>query len=409
MPGAVPKMPGIKAPYDMTVQYRREVARLINRDGNYSFPGAQPVSFARRHLEELKNEDYYVCEKSDGTRCLMYFTEGDHGKEIHYLVRIIDRRNDYYYVPDLHFPKPGDHTFLTFHVGTLIDGELVLDEEPNGEVILRYLVFDCLVLDGKILMHRTLDKRLAYFREFVYNPYVDLCKAFPQEVPYFPFRLEFKPMEFSYAIEKIFNEVLPQLKHGNDGLIFTCRNSAYKCGTDEKILKWKPTHENSIDFRLNLHFPIYQPGEDSESDEDPDDEENMPRYNYGAMPEFELSIFEGGSNYSHFGTMYMTEKEWEDLKNLQIPLDDRIVECAMDDQKRWRFLRFRDDKKDANHISVVHSVLESIQDAVKEEDLLREAPEIRTAWKRRIGAPQPAQQQPQQRPPPAHHQQSNRH
>lgn len=50
-----------------------------------------------------------------------------------------------------------------------------------------------------------------------------------------PYSIQFKPMEFSYAIDKMFNEVLPKLKHGNDGLIFTCRNSPYKFGTDEKM------------------------------------------------------------------------------------------------------------------------------------------------------------------------------
>ena len=73
----------------------------------------------------------------------------------------IDRRNDYYFVPALHFPVPKDPTFQRFHLDTLIDGELVLDEESNGKMVLKYLVFDCLVLDGKPLMHRTLDKRLA--------------------------------------------------------------------------------------------------------------------------------------------------------------------------------------------------------------------------------------------------------
>ena len=56
-------------------------------------------------------------------------------------------------------------------------------------------------------------------------------------------------MEFSYAIEKMFNEVLPSLKHGNDGLIFTCRNSAYKFGTDNKMyaffLRRTPQKTNS--------------------------------------------------------------------------------------------------------------------------------------------------------------------
>ncbi|KAF8423668.1 mRNA capping enzyme, catalytic domain-containing protein [Tirmania nivea] len=390
MPGAVPTMPGVKARPEMAQQYRREVARLIGRGDNASFPGAQPVSFVRRHLEELKKEDYYVCEKSDGIRCLMYFTEGDHGREIHYL---IDRLNDYYYVPQLHFPAPNDPTFQKFHINTLIDGELVLE---HGNV-LRYLVFDCLVLDGKPLMHRTLDKRLAYFMEYVYNPYVKLCEAFPQEVPYFPFLIQLKPMEFSYAIDMMFNEVLPKLKHGSDGLIFTCRNSAYKFGTDEKILKWKPANENSIDFRLNLIFPIYEP---DSSDEGPDDDDDEPRYDWDAMPEFALSAFEGGRKYTRFATMYMTETEWEDMKALQIPLEDKIVECAMDEEKRWRFKRFRDDKKDGNHISVVNSVLESIKDGVGKEDLLREAMEVRAAWKRRQGV--------QQVPPPVVRQQPAR-
>lgn len=41
----------------------------------------------------------------------------------------------------------------------------MLDVEPDGRKVLRFLVFDCLVLDGRPLMHRTLDKRLG-----VWNP-----------------------------------------------------------------------------------------------------------------------------------------------------------------------------------------------------------------------------------------------
>lgn len=128
------------------------------------------------------------------------------------------------------------------------------------------------------------------------------------------------------------------------------------------------------------------------------------------MPEFELSVFEGGKTYSRFGTMYMEKEEWENMKALQIPLDDKIVECSMDKEQRWRFLRFRDDKRDGNHISVVNSVLQSIKDGVEKEDLLREAPDIRTAWKTRQIL-QPQQQQPVQsarQPPPPQGQQPPR-
>ena len=82
---------GIKAEPELADQFRREVATLLGRN-NLTFPGAQPVSFSNKHLLELQRQDYYVCEKTDGIRCLMYFARGDPDSEtpeIHYL---IDRR-----------------------------------------------------------------------------------------------------------------------------------------------------------------------------------------------------------------------------------------------------------------------------------------------------------------------------
>lgn len=377
MGGSVPEIPGVKADRILAEQFRREVADLLGRN-TPSFPGAQPVSFAARHIFELQKQDYYVCEKSDGIRCLMYFTEGDDGSEIHY---IIDRKNDYYFVTGLHFPVPNDPSNQNFHRATLIDGELVLDTLPNGSKELKYLVFDCLMLDGNSLMHRTLDKRLAYFRDKVYNPYRALYKAYPEEIQFLPFIVEFKKMEFSYGIEMMFRDILPNLPHGNDGLIFTCRNTPYKFGTDEHILKWKPTNENSVDFRLNLEFPQKEP--DSE-----DEEEGItsPYPDWDAMPTFNLFVTYGQNDYRLYGTMYMEPQEWEQMKALRKPLDDKIVECYQDMQNRWRFLRFREDKKEANHISTVESVMESIHDKVSETDLIRNAKKTRDEWKKRQAA-----------------------
>ena len=367
-----PQIPGSKAQGQLLRILQSEVKRLLSRD-SLRFPGAQPVSFAARHLQELKQQDYYVCEKSDGIRCLMYLTKDEDNRELTYL---IDRKNDYYWVQNLHFPLPESEQ--AFHVNTLIDGELVNDREPDGSIQLRYLVFDCLTLDGGQLLHRTLDKRLAYYRDKVYEPYCSLYRKYPDERQYLPFVVEFKKMEKAYACEMLFRSILPNLPHGNDGLIFTCRNTAYKPGTDPNILKWKPANENSVDFRLDLEVPLCEP--------DSEDEANglhQAYPDYSVMPKFRLSVGEDSNRVQHWGYLSVLSDEWQDLKSLNRPLDEAIVECYQDSHRRWRFMRFRDDKREPNHVSTVQSVMESIEDQIGESDLIAIGKDVRDAWKAR--------------------------
>jgi len=327
-------------------------------------------------MSKLTSASFYVCEKSDGFRYLLYLTQDDQGGEIHYL---IDRKNDYWFIPQggLHFPIPRD--VEGFHINTLIDGELVLDKLADGTTQPKYLVFDCMVLDGNSLMNRTLDKRLAYFKERIFDPYKQLLNAFPEEKQYMHFIVELKSMQFSYAIEMMFRQILPSLPHGNDGLIFTCRMTDYKHGTDPNILKWKPESDNSIDFRLCLDFPLIQPDE-----QDRAEGITEPYYDYDALPICNLHSYAGnGKEDPWYSTMFLEPSDWESLKSLNQPLNDRIVECYMDSRKRWRYMRFRDDKSTANHTSTVESVIESIMDRVTEKDLIAAAKGIRDEWKRR--------------------------
>ena len=327
-------------------------------------------------MSKLTSPSFYVCEKSDGFRYLLYLTQDAQGGEIHYL---IDRKNDYWFIPKggLHFPIPRD--VAGFHIDTLIDGELVLDKLADGTTQPKYLVFDCMVLDGNSLMNRTLDKRLAYFKERIFDPYKQLLNAYPEEKQYMHFIVELKSMQFSYAIEMMFRQILPSLPHGNDGLIFTCRMTDYKAGTDPNILKWKPESENSVDFRLCLDFPQIHPDE-----QDRAEGITEPYYDYDALPICNLHVNVGkGEEDSWYSTMFLEPSEWESLKSLNQPLNDRIVECYMDSRKHWRYMRFRDDKTVANHSSTVESVIESIMDRVTEKDLIAAAKGIRDEWKRR--------------------------
>ena len=48
--------PGIKASPDLAQELRQQVANMLKRQ-ILKFPGAQPVSFAREHLEALRKEE----------------------------------------------------------------------------------------------------------------------------------------------------------------------------------------------------------------------------------------------------------------------------------------------------------------------------------------------------------------
>ncbi len=48
--------PGLRIGGDMLRSMRQEVASLLGRN-QIGFPGAQPVSFARKHIDELRREE----------------------------------------------------------------------------------------------------------------------------------------------------------------------------------------------------------------------------------------------------------------------------------------------------------------------------------------------------------------
>ncbi|KAK1064729.1 Dcp1p-Dcp2p decapping enzyme complex alpha subunit [Friedmanniomyces endolithicus] len=393
---------------DLTDQ-RNWVADLLDRK-NTSFPGAQPVSFARHHIEELQHHDYFMCEKTDGIRCLMYLTQYVDQTGVHEAQFLVDRKNDYYFIPGgtLHIPPPAEANptassdptttppfdLHRFHTGTLLDGELVLQTRPHSAPRLTYLMFDILALDGECIMRKTFNKRLVRLQQGVWRPYRKFTERYPSDASAQPFDIEMKVLEFPYAAEVMFHVKIPALPHGNDGLIFTCVETEYHAGTDEKILKWKPPKENTVDFRIELRsFPHIT---DEDSGEDYED--------WDAMPDIELQINHGdrhGEGYKYYAMLSLLPAEWSALKRLHQPLDGRILECYREPSSgQWRpkldpivygrgepavlTPRFRDDKTESNHISTVRSVEQSIRDAVSEGDLIAHAGVIRAGYKARL-------------------------
>jgi mRNA guanylyltransferase len=314
--------------------------------------------------------------------------------------------------PGLHLPLPSDPTFQSFHQRTILDGELVLDRVVAA-LVPRFMVFDCLILDGELLVQKSFDRRIGRVHQFVHKPLTKCVDKFPEERKFFPFEVIPKPMEKPYALENVFLQ-LADLPHGNDGLIFTAKGAVYSFGTDEMIIKWKPPEENTVDFRLYVgefpkrpHESAEKPVEDQPMEGRPmadkpeervgdkaapgtDSPPKAAEIDWDSKPELSLLVFWNRGDYRRLASLYCTDEEWQSLTRNREKLDGRIIECYVDDEGRWRYKReedgsprFRDDKTEANHISTVKKIMDSIDDGVSKKDLCAAQHLIYQAWKDR--------------------------
>jgi mRNA guanylyltransferase len=227
---------------------------------------------------------------------------------------------------------------------------LILDTYEDGTTELNFLCFDALIVEGKLLIERPYNKRLGYLGQNVIEPLKSMLKKHPELRRRHPFGVKIKNMQFGYNIDYILNHEAKQLGHKSDGLIFTSVEAPYALGTCDTMLKWKPPCENSVDFRLNL-------------------ESQGP----ALKPKFLLSIWTGGSGYQLSSEMGVTDEEWIRFKRMP-NLDNSIVEVVYNPDHcpphKWKFLRFREDKPHANHISVLEKILKSIDDNIDTERVI---------------------------------------
>ncbi|CAG8534411.1 398_t:CDS:10 [Funneliformis mosseae] len=185
----VPRDPGHPVETIRLKELRSRVEVLV---GVSNFPGAQPTSFYSKHIQELQNEDYYVCEQSYRTRVLAYITCDSPGKPAVFLIIQIDCKNYYHLIPNLIFPVPGDESFSQFHYETLLDCELVYETESDGRITPKLLFFDLLVMDKTNYMNKPLNKRLGYLRDYIMSPYENMLRKRPDLAIIQPFNFDFK-------------------------------------------------------------------------------------------------------------------------------------------------------------------------------------------------------------------------
>lgn len=371
----------------LTENDSKNILNNINRKIDYKnkqssefmdFPGSHPVTLLKKHIDVLINEDYYVCEKSDGIRVLLYihiFKNKTHAF-------FIDRKCKVYAIDlDVHSIK-----------NTLFDGELYIDTYDDRKEMV-YSIFDTLIYNDESVTEKNLQERLSYAYKYVY--YNDMRnKAMSKNVVNTDknednndvdkknnneygnstindnkqnvdgtcnVSLIVKNMSKCYGFCEVYKNI-PNLKHKNDGMIFTPVKLPYIPGRCDKLYKWKPTHLNSIDFLL----------------------ERIDDYVYVMM------CFGKNNNLKIFDYFYDVEGDSPNR------LHKKVVEMNYSENATfidpfnfaeikggWLIYKVRTDKETPNSHKVVVNVMYSLKESLEYEDLEIYFHEIRNAWKER--------------------------
>jgi hypothetical protein len=202
---------------------------------NNHFLGPQPVSIERKHLKRLFNENYWVCEKTDGERFLLVAVnieepvknkENVFGPLISTLyVVMVNRKNEMFLINTNLDKKIGN--------GTILDGELV--KTFSGKY--NFIVYDCVSSFGDSNVKKEFKDRIDKAVFVVSN--MGKNNLFDIKIK------QFSPMS---NMKEYVQKVIPKLTHLVDGYIFTPNDIPIRSGTHFDMFKWKEKHKNTVDF-----------------------------------------------------------------------------------------------------------------------------------------------------------------
>lgn len=282
------------------------------------FPGPQPVSIEYKHFPILKNNEYVVCEKTDGER--------------HMLVALnFQGRNVCLFV---------NRSFKMFEIrvnlkkkafdGTILDGELYENE---------YMIYDAVMVNGQCIGGLNFNERLVHVGSLLKGIIIMKNDQYKLRIKKF-----FKLKDF-----KIFmDDHLPRVTQSVDGIVFTPVNEPVRLGTHETLFKWKPQEKNTVDFCMKLGRSFEGVGKPG-------------------IPVWKLYVQEKGKLFyeSEFPLTKMNESWFE---------DGAIVECMYVTWENgplwWKPIKRRYDKDYPNNRRTFYRTIVNIQENIQLKEFL---------------------------------------
>lgn len=283
------------------------------------FPGPQPVAIEKKDFDLFKNEEYMICEKSDGERAILLLINLNNKP----MCFIINRNNEFYFM-DLSFKKE-------VFEGTIMDGELIKTKKENTW---NYLIHDCMVYNGTNFIEKNHRLRYSCIIDFIVKRY--------QNKKTDPVNIKTKLFyRMGPGIEKTWKCISDNTENNIDGLIFTPVNKPFKFGRDYSLLKWKQDH--TIDFLVEFKGKSV----------------SLKYYK-----EKEIVVLK---KYSSLDENY--KKIMEFIKENDIKIDCPIIEFKVIDNDSFIPYRIRLDKKIPNSEITVQNTFKNVQENICLKDI----------------------------------------
>ena len=244
--------------------------RISGGSDRLDFLGSMPLNISRRNLKTLQSNNYFVTEKSDGVRYLMFvlpisaapsLAAANFADSPSPAVAVLMDRS-----PKLYLPDGAAEIGRALGIGTVLDGEVVFNLSSKKSV---FLMFDVLAIDGSPCSQWNFEQRLECLRGALSQRITALTSSQSQtkhQNQHHPTPL--RVIEKKFVVKSDLQRLLdmmhdegghriyadpknPWRHHKSDGLIFQ-PNLPYLFSTDINLIKWKWPELTSIDLNAIL-------------------------------------------------------------------------------------------------------------------------------------------------------------
>lgn len=224
-----------------------------------------PVSFERKHISVVQDKSYVVLEKTDGNRYCLFLGTLKNGTKFSVFV---DRVFDIYDVFMM--------AQASIYQGTLVDGELVEEEEygVKGHI---YLVFDVMCVEGEPCLNVPYHVRMMHAKRLfrMYEEGEEETHRFTQNVDkwdefamtcvqeqgkimssgsnLYALDVRCKPYFHSRFVATLLRKTnIATWKHKTDGIILMPMDDPIRLKTHYGMFKWKQEHTVDFLFQVEL-------------------------------------------------------------------------------------------------------------------------------------------------------------